>query len=556
MSRKSSRSNSPLARLFRRLQWAHQQSERTGIPVDELLDIQREQTRLAQLQRQQRRDFLKTLGAGVAGASLLGAMGPALAAMGGQGSNPGRVIVIGAGLAGLRCAHRLQQYGYPSTVYEASTRIGGRAFTTRGFFDQGMAVERGGELVSTEHSALRNLVHQLGLSLEDVNSGALPGGEELYYLNNQFYREEQLGDDWREVYDLFKRTQQAAPWQPMHNSHNAEHVRLDQIGAIDWLNQTGIGANSHFGQLMQANLISEYGLPPEQQGCLNMVYLMGFNSINQPFPLAGTDERYHIAGGNDAVAYGMASQLPAGSVVTGKALTAISGSAMGPYVCTFSDGSSDICDQLVLALPFSKLREVELSPQVRATFSPAKQLAINELRMGSNGKLHIQCGSRPWGALRYVDGHPVQMNGVSYSGASGFVTVWDTQVGKPTTGSVLCDYLGGQQGLALSTSQPFAQAAAKDVNKLLTQIEPVFPGTTAAYQGKALVSKWSANPWSQGSYSAPALGDYTRFWGAQWQKDAGNRIHFCGEHCSQEYWGFLNGAVETGELAAKALVQG
>ncbi|MDZ7887697.1 MAG: NAD(P)/FAD-dependent oxidoreductase [Pseudomonas sp.] len=556
MSRKSSRSNSPLARLLRRLQWAHQQSERSGIPVDELLDIQREQTRLAQLQRQQRRDFLKTLGAGVAGASLLGAMGPTLAAMGGQGSNPGRVIIIGAGLAGLRCAHRLQQYGYPSTVYEASTRIGGRAFTTRGFFDEGMAVERGGELVSTEHSALRNLVNQLGLSLEDVNSGALPGGEELYYLNNQFYREDQLGADWREVYELFKRTQQAAPWQPMYNSHNAEHARLDQISAIDWLSQTGIGASSHFGQLMQANLISEYGLPPEQQGCLNMVYLMGFNSINQPFPLAGTDERFHIVGGNDAVAYTMASQLPAGCVITGKVLTAISGSAMGPYVCSFSDGSSDICDQLVLALPFSKLREVEMSPLVRDSFSPAKRLAINELRMGSNGKLHLQCGSRPWGALRYVDGHPVQMNGVSYSGATGFVTVWDTQVGKPTTGSVLCDYLGGQQGLALTTSQPFAQAAASDVSKLLTQIEPVFPGTTAAYQGKALVSKWSANPWSKGSYSASALGDYSRFWGAQWQKDAGNRIHFCGEHCSQEYWGFLNGAVETGELAAKALVQG
>ncbi|MGB4074997.1 flavin monoamine oxidase family protein [Pseudomonas sp.] len=555
MSRKSRRSNSPLARLLSRLQWAHNQSGLTGIPADELLAMHREQEQQAALQRS-RRDFIKTVGGGIASAGLLGAMGPALAAMDGGGRNPGRVIVIGAGLAGLRCAHRLQQYGYPCTVYEASTRIGGRAFTTRGFFDEGMAVERGGELVSTEHRELRQLVQQLGLSLEDVNSGSLPGGEELYYLNNQFYREEQLEADWREVHQLFKRTQQAAPWQPMYNSHNAEHARLDQISASDWLDQVGIGANSSFGQLMQSNLISEYGLPPEQQSCLNMIYLMASNPAAEPLPMAGTDERYHIVGGNDAVAYAMVNQLPAGCVVTSKALTAISGSAMGPYVCTFSDGSSDICDQLVLALPFSKLREVELSPQVRATFSPAKQLAINELRLGSNGKLHIQCGSRPWDALHYVDGHPVQMGGVSYSGANGFVTVWDTQVGKPTTGSVLCNYLGGHQGKALHSNQPFAQAAAKDINKLLTQIEPVFPGTTAAYQGKALVSKWSANPWSKGSYSAPALGDYTRFWGAQWQQDVGNRIHFCGEHCSQEFWGFLNGAVETGELAAKALVQG
>lgn len=553
MGRKSRRSNSPFARLLRRLQWCERQSEITGIPADELLAMRREQEQRAQ---QSRRDFIKTLGAGVAGASLLGAMGPAMAAMGGQGRNPGRVIIIGAGLAGLRCAHRLQQYGYGSTVYEASSRIGGRAFTTRGFFDEGMSVERGGELVSTEHSALRNLVNQLGLSLEDVNSGALPGGEELYSLNNAFYREEQLAADWRQFQSIFKRAEQDAPWQPSYNSHNAEHLRLDQISAPAWLDQVGIGRNSNFGQLMQTDLISEYGLPPEEQSCLNLLYLMAGNPINEPYPLAGTDERYHIVGGNDSVAYAMLSQLPAGSVQTGKALISIAGSAQGPYVCGFADGSSDICDQLVLALPFSKLREVDIAPEVRATFSPTKRLAIAEMRMGTNGKIHAQCGSRPWGQARYVDGHLVQMNGVSYSGAEGFVTVWDTQVGKPTTGSVLCNFLGGRQGQNLHASQPFQQAASADVSNLLSQIEPVFPGTTAAYQGKALVSKWAINPWSRGSYSAPALGHFTRFWGAQWERDAGNRILFCGEHCSREFWGFLNGAVETGELAAQALVQG
>jgi monoamine oxidase len=559
MSRKSRRSNSPLARLFDRLQWAHRQSELTGIPTDELLDMRTEQEQQAASQRQlqsNRRDFIKTVGAGIAGAGLLGAMGPAMAAMGGQGSNPGRVIIIGAGLAGLRCAHRLKQYGYSSTVYEANTRIGGRAFTTRNFFDNGMAVERGGELVSTEHSALRNLVHQLGLSLEDVNSGGLPGSEELYHVNNQFYREAELRADWREIYDLFKRTQQAAPWQPLYNNHNAEHARLDWINANDWLNQVGIGAGSNFGQLMQANLISEYGHAPDAQTCLNLIYLLAFNSINEPLPLAGTDERYHIVGGSDAVAYAMANQLPAGTVVTSKALTSIAGGPNGPYVCSFSDGSSDICDQLVLALPFSKLREVAIAPEILASFSVAKRRAINEMALGANGKIHIQCGSRPWNATRYIEGQAVPMGGVSYSGGDGFVTVWDTQVNKPTTGSVLCNYLGGNQGRALNSNVPFAQAATSDVNKLLGQIEPVFPGTTAAYQGKALVSKWVINPWSLGSYAAPALGHYTSFWGAQWEKDTGNRIHFCGEHCSAESWGFLNGAVETGERAAQALVQG
>ena len=178
------------------------------------------------------------------------------------------------------------------------------------------------------------------------------------------------------------------------------------------------------------------------------------------------------------------------------------------------------------------------------------------MRLGANGKIHTQHGSRPWANSRYIDGQLVQMNGTSYSGGNGFVVTWDTQVTNPSTGSVLCDYLGGTQGRGLNTSAPFATASKSDVTKFLGQVEPVFPGTTAAYQGKALVSKWSINPWSLGSYSAPALGHYTSFWGSQWEKDAGNRIHFCGEHTSEEFWGFFNGAVETGERAAQALVQG
>ena len=157
--------------------------------------------------------------------------------------------------------------------------------------------------------------------------------------------------------------------------------------------------------------------------------------------------------------------------------------------------------------------------------------------------------------MRNIDGHDIQLGGVSYSDRDGFVTLWDTQVNGSTQGSVMCDYLGGHQGRNLSAMQPFQSAAKKDVNKLLNQVEPIFPGTTAAYDKKALVSKWTINPWSKGSYSAPALGSFTSFWGAQWEKETSNNVHFCGEHTSVEYWGFLQGAVESGERAATEIAQ-
>ncbi|MCR8922837.1 FAD-dependent oxidoreductase [Dasania sp. GY-MA-18] len=560
MGRKSRRSDNPAVNLFKRLQWAHKTSKQTGVPADELLDRLKEQQKIQHAQRAERREFVKHMGLGVAAAGALGAAAPSFAGKGGKPKPPPSgnvgVAIIGGGLAGLRCAHRLQQYGISSKIYEANTRIGGRCFTTRGFFDNGMNVERGGELISTEHSATRNLVNALGLTLEDVGGGALPGGEELYYVNNQLYTEAQLEDDWRDIYPLFGNTESAAPWQPTYDNHNAEHVRLDYINANDWMDQVGIGANSNFGQLMQADLISEYGLAPEEQTCLNLVYLLAWNSINNPLPLAGTDERYHIVGGNDALVYALADELPNDSIVTGKALTAITGAAQGPYTCTFSDGSTTTADKLVLALPFTKLREVDIAPAIWNTFSSAKQQAINEMSIGANGKIHVQTDSRPWSGVRNVNGHDIQMNGVSYSGGDGFVTVWDTQVNGSTTGSVMCDYLGGHQGRNLSGSQPFSSSKRTDVNKFLGQIEPVFPGTTAAYENKALTSKWSVNPWSKGSYSTPGLGQFTSFWGAQWEKETSNNVHFCGEHTSVEYWGFLQGAVETGERVATEIHQG
>ena len=59
-----------------------------------------------------------------------------------------RVVVVGAGLAGLTCAYRLRQAGIVATVYEASNSLGGRCATRRGDFADGQTAEHGGELRS------------------------------------------------------------------------------------------------------------------------------------------------------------------------------------------------------------------------------------------------------------------------------------------------------------------------------------------------------------------------------------------------------------------------
>src|SRR6188472_237032 len=69
-----------------------------------------------------------------------------------RAATPANVVVVGAGLAGLTAAYRLQQAGITAQVHEASLRTGGRCWSIRGAFgDKSLIAEHGGELIDTGH---------------------------------------------------------------------------------------------------------------------------------------------------------------------------------------------------------------------------------------------------------------------------------------------------------------------------------------------------------------------------------------------------------------------
>ena len=258
-----------------------------------------------------------------------------------------RVIVIGAGVAGLRCAHWLRQSGITAQVYEAAGRIGGRTFSVTDFFADGQVAEHGGEFISTEHNATRNLARNLGLRLEVINGGELPGGEEIYRIDGDFYTYAEASADWLVASKAFKDELHAAPWPQNFDSFTQRGRELDHLSVPEWFDPAHprsnpilaeFGPHSRFARLLQTNVISEYGGNPEAQPALNLLYLLAWNPRNALSPLPGTDELYHVQGGNEQLAQRMAAELPSGSVHTGRPLTAITGEAGGPYTCHFASG--------------------------------------------------------------------------------------------------------------------------------------------------------------------------------------------------------------------------
>jgi len=477
-----------------------------------------------------RREFISLLPLAAAGISAAPSL---LAAKAGPLS--ARVVVVGAGLAGLTCAYRLKQAGINATVYEANTRLGGRCWTRRGDFVEGQIAEHGGELIDQGHTRIRQLAQELRLPLNNLLAAEPNGTEPFYHFDGARYSYAEAVGDLKSIWQKLHRDLSEASYPTLYHSFTPRGAQLDQMSIIDWINETVPGGlSSRLGRLLNVAYNIEYGAECDRQSALNLLYLLGYNSPGQFSIFGASNEKYHVRGGNDQIVTALAAAL-ASQTVTGTPLVAARRNAAGTYTLTFQIGRRTLdvtADKVVFALPFSILNSsVDLT---RAGFSELKRTAIRELAMGANSKLNVQFTRRHWTTLGN--------NGDTYAD-TGYQISWEVTRAQAGTAGILVDYTGGNAAMTFGSGTPASRAA-----QFLAQIEPVLPGVGATWNGRATVDFWPGNSFSRGSYSYWQVGQYTRFVGIEAEQD-GN-AHFCGEHTSIDAQGYLEGAVETGERAA------
>jgi len=141
----------------------------------------------------------------------------------GQGA---RIAIIGAGMAGLHCAYRLEKAGLHPTIYEASKRVGRRMFTGRGgaLYD-GQVVELGGELVDTGHMTMRMLAKELDIRLDDRDAVLEAGSasvEEVFWVEGKVVPESVILTQFKEVAPLL---------QQLYDDAESDEARLQEIGS-------------------------------------------------------------------------------------------------------------------------------------------------------------------------------------------------------------------------------------------------------------------------------------------------------------------------------------
>lgn len=187
-----------------------------------------------------------------------------------------------------------------------------------------------------------------------------------------------------------------------------------------------------------------------------------------------------------------------------------------------------------MTVPFAVLRaDVDLS---QAALRPLKRMAIAQQGMGTNAKLHVQFSSRHW--------HQLGCNGETFG--DGFQNTWDETRAQPGAAGILDNYLGSAGPSLLGQSPSSATGA------FLAQIEPVLPGLAQRWTGASSIDYWPGSPHQRGSYSYYKPGQYTTFAGVE--REAEGRLHFAGEHTSIDFQGYMEGAVESGERAAREVL--
>ena len=144
--------------------------------------------------RPDRRTFLAGAGASLAALAL----GRGARAASGAASQ--RIAIVGAGIAGLTAAMTLQDHGVAATVYESSTRVGGRMHSLPGFWDDGQTSEWCGELTDTTHTVMHALTKRFGLHDVDVLAAQPPGATQTEWFFGKYYPWNEAERDFRPVY--------------------------------------------------------------------------------------------------------------------------------------------------------------------------------------------------------------------------------------------------------------------------------------------------------------------------------------------------------------------
>jgi len=447
-----------------------------------------------------------------------------------RGAATDPVVVVGAGLAGLRAAEVLRKAGAPVVVLEARSRPGGRVYTIRTPFAEGLYAEAGAIRIPPLHETVVQLAKDYGLNLvpfESFNGSALVTiGSVTAKIPDELKRATATltlkpDEDGQTQAALLKRYVTDLPadigeLKPAADAYERWRS-YDQVTWPDWLRSRGASDDA-------VRLMTVGGDSRE----LSALYV-----LRQFALLQDVNQFYKIHGGMDQLPRAMARSL--GAIVRyNAALVGIDqsdGAARLEYV-ERGRKKAVRASRVILTVPFAALRTIDIRPR----FSEQKARAIAELPYFPATRLLFQCRTSFW-----------QQQGLSGTARSDApAEMWDCTYDLEGTRGILGATVGGEIGRKVAEmSRARAMAYGLDV------VGRTFPAVRTSFQ-TASVYRWVRDAWAGGAFAVFHPGQMSTLM-PEMAKPEG-RVHFAGEHTST-WMGWMQGAIESGERAAAEVLE-
>jgi monoamine oxidase len=421
-------------------------------------------------------------------------------------------------------------------VFEASSRLGGRCHSDRETFASGQIVERGGELIDTEHRNIRQLARRLGLTLDDVREAEQEGTDDRVLFDGARYSTAEAVRDFRPVYPVVIK-QARAIGDPTYHRATPLARELDALSVTQWVDRhVPGGAGSRLGRYIRGALEENYATEADDLSALIVVAMLATSTRTELDVYGGSDQRFHVRAGNDAIAIRLAAPLRK-PVSFDSPLLALTRRKDGRCEVVVGRGASsftEVFDRVILALPFANLREVDITD---AGFRERKLRAIRELPMGAASKLQLHFDQRFW----------LELGSTGYVMLDAVRSTWDATRAQQGTPGILTVWTSGRRAEAVARGSDEDQARLA-----LAEVEQVLPGVSRAWNGRVRRTVWDAASGPKGAYASYPPGYMTSLFGIEWESEG--PVHFAGEHTSRAAQGFLEGAVESGRRAAREVL--
>lgn len=470
-----------------------------------------------------------------------------------------KIVVLGAGAAGLTAAYRLMQKGIFSSIYEGEqSRIGGRIWTQQNFNTDGQFIERGAELVDTLNENLIPLAQELGLEIELYAPGDKGLVGELFFYGGKIYREVDLYRGLKpflksvakDISSAFPSEVESVTYKTVpvdkskRTSEHAAILKFDRMSLQEYFSSKKAVTDSWIIDLLSESYMTEYGDDLHNQSALNFLSIAD-TDLSDGFTWYGSsDESRRVKGGNGQITDRLGQKLQNQVEINrGHVLRAIRETGKGVLLVFDKVGGGTVevtADQVICTLPFSTLRLVDGIQNL--DISPVKKKSIAELGYGMNVKHMAGFTSKAW---RNGIGGVTPSTGMLTTDL-GVGMVWETSRLQAGQSGILTNFLGGVDGVKA--------VADSNLKRMLGDLNKLWKGIEDLHDGNSVMQHWPSAPLARGSYSSPKVGQYTSLFGCEGETELNGKLIFAGEHTSPDWWGYMNGAIQSGERAAKEVL--